>query len=137
MLQHLLICNPTDRISADESMQHHYFHDLSPAVKNSWNLNLHWLQTPNRNFLKLGLCDSFQSNFTFIFKFQCIYFVNQNDLLFYCTPKKNRIFRCDVKFVKTNGAQWLDFPYLAWRACTDNKWRKCLSRLHHFSMGAF
>jgi len=35
LLQHLLICNPTDRMSADESMLHHYFHDLSPAVKNS------------------------------------------------------------------------------------------------------
>jgi len=35
LLQHLLICNPSDRLSADESMQHHYFHDLNPSVKNS------------------------------------------------------------------------------------------------------
>ena len=32
--QHLLICNPAHRLSADESMEHQYFQDLSPTIKN-------------------------------------------------------------------------------------------------------
>ena len=32
--QHLLICNPAHRLSADESMEHQYFQDLSPSIKN-------------------------------------------------------------------------------------------------------
>jgi len=34
LLQHLLICNPAHRLSADESMEHQYFQDLSPSIKN-------------------------------------------------------------------------------------------------------
>jgi len=34
LLQRLLICNPAGRTSAADSMNHIYFSDLSPAVKN-------------------------------------------------------------------------------------------------------
>ncbi|XP_035215023.1 cyclin-dependent-like kinase 5 [Stegodyphus dumicola] len=34
LLQKLLVCNPAMRISADEAMQHPYFSDLPPAIKN-------------------------------------------------------------------------------------------------------
>ncbi|XP_077978114.1 cyclin-dependent kinase 5 [Glandiceps talaboti] len=34
LLQRLLVCNPSLRMSADESLQHFYFSDLNPAVKN-------------------------------------------------------------------------------------------------------
>jgi len=34
MLQRLLICNPAGRLSASDSMNHIYFSDLSPAIKN-------------------------------------------------------------------------------------------------------
>ncbi|XP_077298134.1 cyclin-dependent kinase 5 [Arctopsyche grandis] len=34
LLQHLLVCNPIHRISADEAMAHGYFADLNPALKN-------------------------------------------------------------------------------------------------------
>ncbi|RWS02638.1 Cyclin-dependent kinase 5-like protein [Dinothrombium tinctorium] len=34
LLQKLLVCNPANRISADEAMQHSYFTDLPAAVKN-------------------------------------------------------------------------------------------------------
>ena len=33
LLQRLLVCNPTGRMSADEGLQHGYFSDLSPSVK--------------------------------------------------------------------------------------------------------
>jgi cyclin-dependent kinase 5 len=34
LLQRLLICNPGQRLSADDSMAHPYFLDLNPAVRN-------------------------------------------------------------------------------------------------------
>ena len=34
MLQRLLICNPAGRMSAADSMEHIYFSDLSPSIKN-------------------------------------------------------------------------------------------------------
>ncbi|GFQ67869.1 hypothetical protein TNCT_126751 [Trichonephila clavata] len=34
LLQKLLVCNPAIRTSADEAMQHLYFSDLPPAIKN-------------------------------------------------------------------------------------------------------
>ncbi|XP_033097681.1 cyclin-dependent-like kinase 5 [Anneissia japonica] len=33
LLQHLLICNPNLRMSAEDGLQHSYFSDVSPAVK--------------------------------------------------------------------------------------------------------
>ncbi|XP_013392042.1 cyclin-dependent-like kinase 5 [Lingula anatina] len=33
LLQRLLVCNPSGRISAEDGMQHSYFADLNPAVK--------------------------------------------------------------------------------------------------------
>lgn len=33
ILQRLLVCNPTGRLSAEEGLQHGYFSDLSPSVK--------------------------------------------------------------------------------------------------------
>lgn len=34
LLQRLLVCNPMQRISAEDAMAHAYFTDLNPAVKN-------------------------------------------------------------------------------------------------------
>merc|ERR1719382_586302 len=34
LLQRLLICNPAGRMSAADSMNHIYFSDISPSVKN-------------------------------------------------------------------------------------------------------
>lgn len=34
LLQRLLVCNPVGRISAEDAMQHSYFNDLNPAVRN-------------------------------------------------------------------------------------------------------
>lgn len=34
LLQRLLVSNPAHRMSADDAMQHAYFTDLSPAIKN-------------------------------------------------------------------------------------------------------
>ncbi|XP_014785734.1 cyclin-dependent-like kinase 5 isoform X2 [Octopus bimaculoides] len=33
LLQRLLVCNPSQRLSSEEGMQHSYFADLSPAIK--------------------------------------------------------------------------------------------------------
>ena len=33
MLQSLLVCNPQRRMGADDAMQHQYFADLNPAVR--------------------------------------------------------------------------------------------------------
>ena len=34
----LLVCNPPGRLSAEEGLQHGYFLDLDPAVKNDPNV---------------------------------------------------------------------------------------------------
>lgn len=34
LLQRLLVCNPTQRMSADDAMSHAYFSDLNPTIRN-------------------------------------------------------------------------------------------------------
>ena len=47
LLQNLLVCNPAHRMSADEGMQHLYFSDLNPAIKQCWEMPRQ-LQTSNK-----------------------------------------------------------------------------------------
>ena len=43
LLQKLLVCNPSQRMSAEDAMAHPYFADLSPTIKNGWQSPLLYL----------------------------------------------------------------------------------------------